>query len=398
MSVLYRMKETIQYSIYQITNKVNGKIYIGRSTRPHTRWLSHRSGKDSRKNKHLKLYRAISKYGIDNFEMKVIHILGSFEEMKSKEHEVIISTKSYLDEIGYNMSIDTDMGLELIDNESIERKRISLHRAQAGKMISPHGVGIRKYRKKFCASMVHNNDKYYLSFDDIEEAKVARDKLTLVLYGREAVFNYPDKIDSYTKEDLAHNHQLFVDKLNKPTHSKYYGLAVFTNGRKCGALISKDKVCYKLGYYDTEIEAAVAADKARLYLYGMNSEKFNFPERLKDYDFNEIQEWFNKIIVKRNRGINHDKRIDRFGPSVRVNNKLIGLGYYEDPVKAAMVRDMAVMYFDLEDLLNYPEKVELYKYCNQYRTITQKIVNGDTKFGRGEVKIEELPMFPPKGP
>lgn len=57
--------------IYQITNKINGKRYVGKTTKSSIldRWESHL--KDCKKG-HTKLYNAIKKYGKENFNIDVL--------------------------------------------------------------------------------------------------------------------------------------------------------------------------------------------------------------------------------------------------------------------------------------------------------------------------------------
>ena len=82
------------YIIYKITNKLDGKFYIGRTTQGlKKRWQSHRGAINAAKNIHLKLYRAFAKYGIQNFYIEEIDGAASFEELKIKEQETIIRTK-----------------------------------------------------------------------------------------------------------------------------------------------------------------------------------------------------------------------------------------------------------------------------------------------------------------
>ena len=60
--------------IYKITNKTNGKVYIGLSTQIEKRWISHRNSPFNPKDKDYEspLYRAIRKYGLENFTFDVL--------------------------------------------------------------------------------------------------------------------------------------------------------------------------------------------------------------------------------------------------------------------------------------------------------------------------------------
>ena len=72
--------------IYKITNKINGKIYIGQSVDIAKRWDEHRRAIHY-VNEHTynyPLYRAIRKYGLDNFDFCVIEICSS-EKLTDRE-------------------------------------------------------------------------------------------------------------------------------------------------------------------------------------------------------------------------------------------------------------------------------------------------------------------------
>ena len=57
--------------IYKIINNINGKIYVGQSVDIAKRWSSHKT--EFKKQKYdTKLYRAIAKYGLENFTLEVI--------------------------------------------------------------------------------------------------------------------------------------------------------------------------------------------------------------------------------------------------------------------------------------------------------------------------------------
>jgi len=53
--------------IYKITNIINGSVYIGQSKDIYARWQKHKSVFKNEANHRYKLYRAMNKYGIDNF-------------------------------------------------------------------------------------------------------------------------------------------------------------------------------------------------------------------------------------------------------------------------------------------------------------------------------------------
>lgn len=84
------------YTIYQITNNVNGKIYIGMHQ---TKDLN-----DDYMGSGIKLRNAYKKYGIENFKKDILFILNSREEMIQKEKELV--TEEFCNNYNtYNMCI-----------------------------------------------------------------------------------------------------------------------------------------------------------------------------------------------------------------------------------------------------------------------------------------------------
>lgn len=61
--------------IYKITNSITGKCYIGQAVDIRARLMDHVSA--FRKNKNL-IYRSIRKYGIDNFDCRVLMLINTF--------------------------------------------------------------------------------------------------------------------------------------------------------------------------------------------------------------------------------------------------------------------------------------------------------------------------------
>ena len=89
--------------IYKVTNLINGKVYIGLTTRLlRERFASHLCvSLSNKKDIHCKFHNAIRKYGKENFKIEQIDSADSKEELDKKE----IYWISYYNSIenGYNM-------------------------------------------------------------------------------------------------------------------------------------------------------------------------------------------------------------------------------------------------------------------------------------------------------
>lgn len=86
--------------IYKITNRINGKVYIGQSVNIQQRWYQHKS---SFKNGNTLLYQAIRKYGLENFCFEIIEECPQ-EKLNEKEIYWIDYYNSFNYENGYNMT------------------------------------------------------------------------------------------------------------------------------------------------------------------------------------------------------------------------------------------------------------------------------------------------------
>ena len=67
--------------IYKVTNKINGKIYIGQTTRP----LNQRMSEHLANGRTSYFDRALRKYGIQSFDVDVIDNAETKEELNEKE-------------------------------------------------------------------------------------------------------------------------------------------------------------------------------------------------------------------------------------------------------------------------------------------------------------------------
>lgn len=89
--------------IYKITNLLNGFIYIGQSINIYNRWNQHRnrSFNSNAKDYNTPLYQDIRKYGLENFEFKIIEECLK-EDLDDKEQYWIEYYDSFFN--GYNES------------------------------------------------------------------------------------------------------------------------------------------------------------------------------------------------------------------------------------------------------------------------------------------------------
>lgn len=109
--------------IYKITNQVNNKVYIGKTTRTiEERFKEHvcefrhfQKTNKCFKGYNSRLYPAMLKYGIDNFKIEIIEFLSDDEDINKKEKEYIKLFNSTDSKIGYNIS-EGGLGGNLFQN------------------------------------------------------------------------------------------------------------------------------------------------------------------------------------------------------------------------------------------------------------------------------------------
>lgn len=92
--------------IYIYRNKINQKVYIGQSTNIERRIKEHnlRAYQESSAEYNSLLCKAIRKYGLENFEIKVLKTCSA-NELDHLEQYYIKYYNSYLKEYGYNMTM-----------------------------------------------------------------------------------------------------------------------------------------------------------------------------------------------------------------------------------------------------------------------------------------------------
>lgn len=124
------------YTIYKYTNKINGKIYIGQTSKT----LEERSQYNGRNYKgSRRFYNAIQKYSWESFVPEILEVVDTVEEANKREQYYIDLYDSRNQDIGYNIAfggdnhIATDETRALISKNAKERYKDKTKNPMYGK-------------------------------------------------------------------------------------------------------------------------------------------------------------------------------------------------------------------------------------------------------------------------
>lgn len=133
------------YTIYKISNKINGRFYIGAHKTKNLNDTYMGSGKI--------LLRAQNKYGIDNFTKEILHIFDNSEAMFAKEAE-IVNDDYLMEENTYNLKVGGFGGFSWINNNlsTEDRRRFAslgglAHHISDSELSERISTGIKKSSK-----------------------------------------------------------------------------------------------------------------------------------------------------------------------------------------------------------------------------------------------------------
>lgn len=161
--------------IYKIINLVNGKVYIGQSQNIEHRWQEHRRNMYRKKYQNIVLYKALKKYGIDNFSFIVLEECA-LEELDAKEIQYIESFRSYIgfdDCNGYNMTLGGIGNHGAIRTKEWNDK---ISNSQKGKI--PWNLGKRYENPKLKGRFCGENNPFYGHKHSKEAVDKMREKAT----------------------------------------------------------------------------------------------------------------------------------------------------------------------------------------------------------------------------
>ena len=104
----------MHYTIYKVTNLINGKYYIGKHQTKNLNDGYMGSGK--------LIKQAIEKNGIENFKKEILHIFDNEEDMNAKEAELVV-----INENTYNLCPGGKGGFSYINNSGINKFKGKKH-------------------------------------------------------------------------------------------------------------------------------------------------------------------------------------------------------------------------------------------------------------------------------
>lgn len=188
--------------IYKITNSINGKVYIGQTSRSiERRWKEHCCPSEQCP----LLKKAIRKYGKENFSIVQIDSAIDREEANAKEKHWIAFYDSANSEKGYNLSLGGSIG---DFNDATLLKMSESHKGEKNHFFGKHHSEESRKKMSLLKKGLYDGNKHPNArrvvcvdtgevFDTIKEAEqkynIAHGKITAVCknkYGRKTAGGY----------------------------------------------------------------------------------------------------------------------------------------------------------------------------------------------------------------
>lgn len=182
--------------IYQITNDINGKVYIGKTERSiQERWNEHCRDRDKEEYKNRPLYRAMNKYGIKHFHIELIE-----ETLNPEERETYWIEQKRSFKNGYNATLGGD-GKHYLDYDLIiatykEVKNVyevarvlNCNSDSVYKVLKSHNIDIistlevNQQKSGIIINQYDLDNNYIQSFPSLKSAARALEKITATSRG-----------------------------------------------------------------------------------------------------------------------------------------------------------------------------------------------------------------------
>jgi len=348
------MDFSCKYIIYTILNLKTRKYYIGKTKRTlKERWQCHNYEANGEFD-NMYIHASIRKHGKENFEIKQIDTAFGLKHSKFLESFYILYYRSNESKYGYN-TIVHDLYDSECDSEQKEILSLAAHNA------APKHIGFDKKRGLYVAFVRKYGVVYKKSSKNLDFIKETKDKLNIALYKDYSKLFFPERADEYNKINFE---QYLKDFNKKP--NKFIGVSLIKRlGLYSSHIFFKNKT-FSLGYYKTEIEAAIAKDKVHYFLHGDPYTKFNLPDLINPAEYiKDGKAMFTKL--KSGKSLIRDTKSKYLGvwkaPNGKwsyrfTHNKIKYRGTELTEIEAAKQRDILAIKYGSKKL-NFPELVEI---------------------------------------
>jgi group I intron endonuclease len=230
--------------IYCIKNLLNGKVYIGQAAHLERRIYEHKYYLKLGKDKSVALQRAITKYGLENFEFSILEYCQC-SELNDKEIFYIQEYDSTNRKFGYNISSGGGSGLVGYKWPKSFGEKIS--KAKKG--------WVMRQEQKDLLSKLHTGK--IVSEETRKRMSIANTKEKHPMWGKH---HSPETIQGY-KEARSGEKAYQFGKKNENSQSKYYG--VYKSPRKGHVYwVAYVKVCGEKHYIGS---SKIEEEAARMY-------------------------------------------------------------------------------------------------------------------------------------
>lgn len=197
------------YCVYVHTNKINGKKYIGQTVhgnRPHKRW--------DNGNGYIRcpyFYRAIKKYGWDNFEHEIVAKNLTADEADNFERLLIEKLDTMNSDKGYNLEPGGTKNKIL--SESTKKKISESHMGEKNPMYGVHLIGEKNgmfgkhHTEEFKKKIAERNKKLFTGKILSEEHKQKISQSRIGKYAGEDNPMYGKRHTEESKRKMSDSHK-----------------------------------------------------------------------------------------------------------------------------------------------------------------------------------------------
>lgn len=203
--------------IYKITNKINGKCYVGQSIHIKKRFQEHIKSKFD-----TPLCKAFKKYGIENFDFEIIEECKK-QELNEKEIYYIKIFHSCVDEHGYNLTYGGDgnmAGVSDITKNKLSECRKGENNPMFGRSLSKESLAQRSiiYKNTLKNMTEEQRQQWFNHISMSQKGKIISDKQRQKISKslKEFYKNHPEKRQEIGEKSKGRKHSKeFCEKMRK---------------------------------------------------------------------------------------------------------------------------------------------------------------------------------------